>query len=430
MLLLPSLLLVPVVADGGSSGAVASVGNGTLLSSSSYTECVRASFGVDSGYSDCGNRAMCPSGYRCTSSMHMSGLRGMCEAQSCDPSSIRGGPLNEMCHGMRTDAHLVCRHGADDDSAPYSNNMTTWSSMGETKSLCDTLRMALPSSCVVNADCFGFQCKVELQGQGIMLIAELNVCDTPATVRVSYDTMPSSGPWVYTITAAKALKVPIPGLTFPIPYVPEVTVACYADAQLSGNIDAFTIKIGLDGCATLLGIEKVCGSDLAKLLLSKFNVTLPLPFYVLGPWTYNFASACVQTFECTSPVPNGKCTALKNSLGDFKSMSSCVASPTCAAPTFNCDGATCTTVTGGLGKFQSMDVCQAECDSTFKIFGHDTKLSQSVATVIGTVTAALLVLCCCYVIRIRRRRAINLAKAHEANRHLLARSQATRIHSV
>jgi hypothetical protein len=134
--------------------------------------------------------------------------------------------------------------------------------------------------------------------------------------------------------------------------------------------------------------------------------------------------SCPDTFSCTSPVPDGKCTKLADGSGKFASMDACTTDPTCAAPTFNChnplDG-TCTTMTGGAGKFHSMDACTAdkECrSSSFKILGVDTKQSVLVVSIAGGVVLLVVlgVLCCCAV-RIR-----NQKRARD-NYRLLAQHQ-------
>jgi len=111
--------------------------------------------------------------------------------------------------------------------------------------------------------------------------AEIAVCDMPAKIDFSFDSIPSLGPWNYQAATGTRLTVAIPGLSFSIPLVP-VAAGAYAVADLEGNIGAFNIQIGADACAELPVVGKTCGSKL----------TSSLPFYFLGPWTYNFTSAC------------------------------------------------------------------------------------------------------------------------------------------
>jgi hypothetical protein len=111
----------------------------------------------------------------------------------------------------------------------------------------------------------------------------LALCDMPATVYVGFDTIPSAGPWQYAAKAGTLLNVPIPGLSFTIPLVP-VSAGGYALADLEGNVGAFKIQVGIDACATLPVVGQKCGSDL----------TSSLPYFFLGPWSYNFSSICAE----------------------------------------------------------------------------------------------------------------------------------------
>ena len=110
---------------------------------------------------DCGNGAMCPSGHRCTAAKPMSGLRGACEPESCDPLTTRGGPLNQTCWDQRLNAHLICK------SQPAKRSGGGVVAGQGVLDLCSTLRSYLPGDCTVRNDCFAFTCDLELYGLGI-----------------------------------------------------------------------------------------------------------------------------------------------------------------------------------------------------------------------------------------------------------------------
>jgi hypothetical protein len=73
-------------------------------------------------------------------------------------------------------------------------------------------------------------------------------------------------------------RIPIPYLSLSVPELGNLGVD--AVVNLSGNLNAFSIKLGLDACGKIL-IKTECGSDLTK----------KLPVWILDK-AFDFAGAC------------------------------------------------------------------------------------------------------------------------------------------
>jgi hypothetical protein len=215
----------------------------------------------------------------------------MCEPQSCEPTATTGGPLRQTCYGLRTDAHLVCNN---DEGATQTLGVGA-------NPLCSALRVALPPFCKVDTACFTFNCKTPLFGVDITLSAELALCETPVAITFTFDVDPLP-PFYWEVTAEKKWHVPIPGLDFNVPGLP-MSAGAFAVADLEGSSGTFNISIGIDACAEIdLPIPghpvtgQECGSDISS----------DLPLYFLGPWTFDFTSACADRPPAPEPEPPGE----------------------------------------------------------------------------------------------------------------------------
>lgn len=247
------------------------------------------------GWVNCGNGAACPKNTRCTTSSPMSGLRGVCEPESCD-AQTRGGPLNQTCWSERSNAKLICT--AQGTAAPSrSSDFTSVIAKNKPSFLCDTLRNGLPGDCTVRDDCFEFDCRLTLFNVGLSYGAFLNVCDTPPGLGVSVDTIPSTGPYRFDIRASTTIqRFPIPGVSFTIPVIGSA--GGYATGLVQGNVARMEVTLGIDACARIWPLPLTCygGIDLLN-----FNIGLSDACNPADPPTRQPTRR--PTFPTASPTP-------------------------------------------------------------------------------------------------------------------------------
>eukprot|EP01047_Picozoa_sp_COSAG01_P008276 COSAG01_NODE_324_length_18846_cov_60.042193_13_plen_551_part_00 len=383
-----------MVADDAFARAVMPKGPITPKAAASKPKCFdRSDTAVQEGQ-ECGNGAVCPVGFRCTRSMsshpvpiltgHPSnktfqssglfGLKDLCEPESCDAEATRGGPHNMTCFEQRRDGSLICGESAAGNTPAHAMD------------LCDTLRLLLPSGCVVDNGCFAFECGVTLLGVGLNFGAELDVCGTPARAQIFVDTIPASGTggFVRSITAGVRVFIPIPFISFSIPGIGGA--GGYMLGDIEGSLAMLNLQLAVDACAIVLGFE-VCGSSLTSSLPFNFldtsinfvgpcggGPTPPPPTPPPGPPICDTGYQCSPGFEVcgrfgdscctaefavaclTAAVPSGSCCR-----GDF---------PVCSQPGTCTRTAGLTTPCAGGGACPDSTVCNTGgcCPFDFPVF--------------------------------------------------------------
>lgn len=148
--------------------------------------------------------------------------------------------------------------------------------------LCDYIADYLPSFCSCEDKDLGAiaQCDVDVLGlDTIGVKADFEPCAQPLHIDLEITESDMGIDYPITgITAGEDNEIPIPGLSWGIPIVG--TADAEMAVKIDGNLDDVTISLGVDACATVLGVEE-CGSDL----------TSELPIYLLNS-EFDFSDIC------------------------------------------------------------------------------------------------------------------------------------------
>lgn len=130
---------------------------------------------------------------------------------------------------------------------------------------------------VLDIDTVGVQATFTPCAQPLSMSLDITEADVPIDYPIA------------SLTAGTDEEIPIPGLVWTI-----VAVSAQANmaVKIDGNLDAVTISLGVDACASIFGFQK-CGSDL----------TSDLPIYILND-QFDFSELC-------GPDPVGKVAILE-----------------------------------------------------------------------------------------------------------------------
>lgn len=135
---------------------------------------------------------------------------------------------------------------------------------------------------------FVMDCEIPLRLPGLNLTDSIGMkvlgdpCTDPATVSIDVTErnfaidMP-----VQTITVGSALLLPIPGLSFNVPDLGQISID--VDVQFDGTIDKLRLQAGINACLKADG-QTLCGEQIAWLR----NL---LPLWIIDG-TWNFGTLC------------------------------------------------------------------------------------------------------------------------------------------
>jgi hypothetical protein len=160
------------------------------------------------------------------------------------------------------------------------------------ESFCTIIADDLPSECTCIDATYGgtIDCQEDIILDTIGVKAEFLPCATEAHISLTiYETAIGFSYNVGSIGAGTSIDEPIPGLSIGLPGIADAGI--YADASVSGNLDALTVTLGLNACAEVAG-EKECGSSIYS--------GLPVPV-ISGTW--DFGSICSGPSPGPGPSP-------------------------------------------------------------------------------------------------------------------------------
>jgi hypothetical protein len=148
--------------------------------------------------------------------------------------------------------------------------------------LCEYIADYLPSFCSCEDKQYGgiAQCSVnvlDLDTIGVKL--DIEPCGDPLTVSLEVTESDLGIDYPITgLTAGEDEDIPIPGLSWDLPVIGSA--GANMAVKIDGNIEDVTLTIGVDACASVLGI-KTCGADL----------TSELPIWLLNA-EFDFSNLC------------------------------------------------------------------------------------------------------------------------------------------
>jgi len=237
-----------------------------------------------SAITDCNNGNFCQDQQTCVSHALNAGMKWGCsplpQATVCRDSRFSC-PSGHHCN----ETAMSCFDAQTGKSAPIVRNVnanTTRIANGE--GVCEIIASYLPSFCTCQDKSLGgiAQCQVNMLNlDTVGLKMDIEPCADPAHVNLDVTEADLGIDYPITgLTAGEDEDIPIPGLSINIPVVGDAGVNAVVD--LDGNVDQFTMDLGLDACAEVMGYQQ-CGSKL----------TSELPVWVLQG-TFSFGDMCEQ----------------------------------------------------------------------------------------------------------------------------------------
>ena len=167
---------------------------------------------------------------------------------------------------------------------------------GTDSSFCSLVNPYLPSECNCTDITLGFQATCQINFLDVDVIgakATVAPCGTPSQASLEVFETDLGVDCKLSVQSGKTYSEPVPGLVYDIPHIGSVGV--YAKAAILGNPSALTLKLGLDGCASVVDSRKhkLCGSQL----------THHLPIWILSA-TLDFGDIC-DSQKCALAVDAG-----------------------------------------------------------------------------------------------------------------------------
>ena len=156
--------------------------------------------------------------------------------------------------------------------------------------LCAALEAALPDTCTVDDDCWGFGCAKTVFQVPMVFECDLSAVCAPApagpAVQLGVQAPESgAGPWTYGLTQEEpVLREPMEGLGFPNLPGCGIDAQAYATGQMTatesgqGARTALSLNLGVDACCEEPDQPPICG-EAAKLFPAE-------------GWDYDFTQAC------------------------------------------------------------------------------------------------------------------------------------------